>query len=116
MTKTNKIKNIFFNILAWINRCFYILILVIYLFLSYTTPKCTEEYIKPDGTSVDAPIRLDYRSLNNLILFIPIIPLVLSTFLEWKDKKIRYFFICITVLCFFFFIISRIIIECPEIS
>lgn len=114
MTQVNKVKNILYNILIWINRCFYTLILSLYITLSYTTPKCTEEYINPDGTSIQVPIRLDYRTLNSQILFIPIVPLFISSLLERKSRRIRYIFISIAFLSILFFFINRILLDCPQ--
>jgi len=108
-------KTLIFSVYSWINRFIFISILFIYIILFYSIPRCTEDYINPNGNIEKIPIRLDYFTVNSLLLFIPILPLFLFAFLELKNKKTRYIFLFISTLSFLVFLLFRILLECPEI-
>lgn len=114
MNTLKKIKSVFTYLFIWINRLLFFFLLVISVILILIFPKWHEEITLSNGLKYTQHLHEGDLEMYNFMSFIPILFLVIISFLERKNKKIRYLLLLLTFLTFCWWYIWRIYLRHPN--
>lgn len=114
MTLVYKVLHFFRILLLWLNRVLYVLTMLVFVFLVFSLPKWFETITLSDGTTYTDTFHDGDLEIYNMVAFIPILGLILFSFLEYQNRKLRSYFFIFTFLAFCLWLVYRVWIKDPN--